>query len=437
MSMNRFKELLRALPVSINNLADPAILRESTEAKLNALVEDRHTGPVGLITKGNFDTSWWQERLSHWASKLNLFVFASISELPKEMEPMGTEHRYRTLTVARKAGAKAIAYVRPIIHIVNDDSETIGRIFRRSVDAGCNAIIPSGFRGDDGVVKSTGMGTVEAPDGQHWSKILKLTPQNTADFMRSLADELRVPFWTRTMCAVAALSGDKRSLNPYHLAPKFVGCDLCSLKASCHDAAQFQQPLLGSIDLLRHLGFQVEVHTASERYQRCNVERRQQCTLCCTNCPVAPANYGVPYVNIRNHTGEIPSWGEMSFARFLTGGMLATDPSIKPGENSNIHFHPRFNMPDGTNGEGAMYGVNSWMIWSEYRAKEHCFKCSYCFLSMFKDVLPPEYRVTVGMSPVRILDREDKQWMSEHSTKSTRSNGKLMSIPTYKGGVTC
>jgi hypothetical protein len=44
--------LLRDLPVSINNLADPSILRLSTEAKLNQLVSDRHTGPVAIIKSG-------------------------------------------------------------------------------------------------------------------------------------------------------------------------------------------------------------------------------------------------------------------------------------------------------------------------------------------------------------------------------------------------
>lgn len=409
MNTEFFQSLLRQLPVSVNNLADPTIIRESTEAKLNTLMADGHTGPVGLITKGNLDTEWWKERLPVWASRLNLFVFASISELPREMEPMGTEHRYRTLRVSREAGAKAIAYVRPIIHTINDDPKTIARIFRRSVDEGCHAIVSSGFRGDDEVVTDAGLESIEAPDGQRWSKILKLTPQSTADYVRSLADELNVPYWTRTMCAVSALSGKARSLNPYHLAPKFVGCDVCPLKATCHDAAQFQQPIHGSVELLRYLGFQVELHTAGERYKRCDVERRQECTLCCTNCPVAPANYGTPYINIRAWDGSIPSWGEMSFARFITGGMLATDPDIKPGENSNIRLHPRFRLPDGTNGVGALYGVNSWMIWSEYRSKQNCFNCSYCFLSMFQDVLPPEYQVTVGMSPVRILDYLDER----------------------------
>jgi len=400
-----FRDLLRSLPVSINNLADPTILRDSTAAKLDTLVEDGHTGPVGLITKGNMDTRWWKERLPGWADQLNLFIFSSISELPRSMEPIGTEHRYRTLSVAADSGAKSIAYIRPIIHTINDDRETIERMFRRSTDSGAHAIISSGFRGDEGVVKSAGVEEIKAPDGQHWSRTLKLTPQSTADFMKELADKLDIAYWTRTLCAVAALSGEKRSLNPYYIAPKFVGCEDCSLSGSCAGQAQFIQPKSNSVDLLKHLGFQVDVHTASERYQNCDVQKRQECSLCCTNCPTAPESYGVPYVNIRNHRGEVPSWGEMSFARFLTGGMLATDPSIPPGENSHVNLPPRFHMPDGRSGEGPLYGVNSWMVWSEYVPKNKCYGCSYCFLDMFDDILPTEYQVTVGMSPSRILDR--------------------------------
>lgn len=340
-----------------------------------------------------------------WAAHLNLFVFASISELPRKIEPASPESRYKTLQAAKKAGARTIAYVRPIIKGLNDSPETIDRIFHRSKDCGVDAIVSSGFRGDSEVVKASGLEGVEAPDGQFWSKTLKLTPQATSDYMRGLAAGLGIHYWTRTSCAVGALSGKDRGINPYHLAPKFVGCDVCPLSSTCAGRAQFQQPLEQSIELLRYLGFQVEVHTASERYKRCDVEKRQQCSLCCTNCPVAPAQMGGPWIRIRAHDGSVPSWGEMSFARFLTGGMLATDPEIPPGENSNIRLRPEFQMPDGRNGEGGLYGVNSWMVWSEYLPANKCLRCSYCFLSMFRETLPPELQVTVGMSPVRILDR--------------------------------
>jgi hypothetical protein len=404
---NKFRSLLLNLPVSINNLADPAILAESTANKLNTLVEDGHTGPVALITKGNLNTPWWRENLKFWASRLNLFVFVSISGLPREIEPFPTEHRWQTIKVAKEAGCKVISYIRPIIHTINDSEAIIRMLFEKSVFYGADAIVSSGFRGDSDVVASTGIGSIQAPDAQQWMKTLKLTPQVTSDFMVTLASELGIPYWTRTQCAVTYLSGGSRSLNPYFIAPKFVGCDRCPIKSSCADSSQFMQPVADSVELLEYLGFKIDVHTPSNRYKQCDVQIRSQCSLCCTNCPTAPANLGVPYINIRNHKGEVPSWGEMSLARFLTGGMLATDPLIPPGENSEIRLHDRFKMPDGLNGQGGLYGVNSWLVWSEYLPKEKCFNCSYCFLSMFKEVLPEQFKVTVGMSPVRILDMEN------------------------------
>lgn len=394
-------DLLRDLPVSINNLADPSILRLSTEAKLNQLVADRHTGPVAIITKGDLSSPWWRERLKYWASNLNLFVFASISHLPKEMEAAPTENRYKTLTAASEAGAFAIAYIRPIIHTLNDSPELITEMFTRSVDAGCHAIVSSGFRGDEQVVSDAGMQNISAPDGQSWMRTLKITPKSTSELMRNLATTLKIPYWTRTQCAASVLMGKKRALNPYYNAPKFVDCLHCPISDSCASVAQFIKPAPHSIELLEYLGFKIDVHTASERYQKCPVEVRSECSLCCTNCPKAP-DMGMPYLNIRTHDGGFPSWGEMSFARFITGGMLATDPLIPPGENSNIRIHPRFELPN------QLYGVNSWMVWSEYVPANKCFDCKYCFLSMFKDVLPPEYQVTVGMSPVQILQHESK-----------------------------
>lgn len=175
MSNQRFRELLLDLPVSVNNLADPAILAESTAKKLNTLVEDGHTGPVALITKGNLNTPWWRENLTYWAKTLNLFVFVSISGLPKSIEPMPTEHRWQTIRAAKDSGCKVVSYIRPIIHTINDSPTLIRDLFEKSVYFGADAIVSSGFRGDAQVVQSTGIGAIQAPDAQQWMKTLKLS----------------------------------------------------------------------------------------------------------------------------------------------------------------------------------------------------------------------------------------------------------------------
>lgn len=403
------RDLLRKLPVAINNLADPFILPESTENKMEKLILDGHTGPVSLITKGDLSRKWWKKRLKRWAENLNLFVFASISELPNHIEPAPKEARYKTLRAARDAGAFAIAYVRPIINEINSSQEIIEYMFKKSIESGAHGIVSSGFRGDQNVVDATGIGMIEAPDSQKWSRTLKLTPQATSDFMSSLAKELNVPYHTRTLCMVARLNKDSHSLNPYHMAPNFYECNSCPLKTTCKDGAQFRQPLPGSLDLLKDFGYDVTFKSAGENYKTCEVSRRQDCSLCCTNCQIAPLNFEVPYINIRTKDGELPSWGDMSFSRFITGGILSTDPDIPPGETSNVQLdNDLFDIPDGKTGEGNLYGVNSWLCWSEYVPKNKCLKCSYCFLDMFEDVLPPELDVTVGLSPSSLLDRIKK-----------------------------
>lgn len=401
----QYARLLRGLPVSVNNLADPALLRDSTAAKLDTLAADGHTGPVALITKGNLGTFWWRERLPGWASQLDLFVFASISGLPREIEPSPTEHRFATLRAAREAGARPICYLRPIVAGRNDRPEVLRPLLERAADAGAHAVVSSGFRGDEETVEATGLADVEAPDGQHWSRTLKITSQATSDWLVEETTRLRLPYWTRTSCAVAALRGDRYGVNPYHMAPKFVGCERCPLQATCMGGAQFRGPAPGSVDLLRHLGFEVTEHTPAARYSRCEVQRRQSCSLCCTNCPVAPASFGVPWLQVRQG-GGLPSWGDMSFARFVSGGMLCTDPDIKPGEDSRVSLHPRFRVPDGTSGVGPLYAVNSWCVWSEYLPMEQCLRCSYCFLRMFRDQLPEAMRKTVGCSPSQVLSWE-------------------------------
>lgn len=395
--------LLRALPVAVNNLADPAILRDSTARKLDQLVADGHTGPVALITKGNLGIPFWRERLPYWAERLNLFVFASISGLPSTVEPAPTEGRFATLRAARDAGAKAVCYLRPITAGLNDTPEVLAPLIQRAVDSGAHAVVSSGFRGDEATVAATGLTNTPAPDGQYWSKVLKIASQSISDWLVEETGRLAVPYWNRTACAVAALSHHAHSVNPYHMAPGFVGCSRCPLQSTCAAPAPLRGPRPGSVDLLRRLGYRVVEHTPAARFERCNVQKRQSCTLCCTNCPTAPEKFGVPWVQVRGFDGGLPSWGDMSFARFLTGGVLATDPLIQPGEDSNVRWAPHIQVPDGTQGVGGIYAVNSWTVWSEYLPANKCLRCKYCFLGMFEDSLPPAMTRTVGCSPAQVL----------------------------------
>ena len=51
--LNQWKDLLRDLPVSVNNFyGDPTLQQLNTLGKLENLLKEKHRGPVGLITKG-------------------------------------------------------------------------------------------------------------------------------------------------------------------------------------------------------------------------------------------------------------------------------------------------------------------------------------------------------------------------------------------------
>ena len=190
---------------------------------------------------------------------------------------------------------------------------------------------------------------------------------------------------------------------PYHLAPHFAGCDSCVLNESCREAADERVPFAESLELLRHLGYRVSFHPTRQPFRSCDVELRTACELHCTNCTAAPDRFGVPFVHLSRWDGSVPSWGDLILARFITGGMLVTNERLGSREESHVVLHPRFTLPEGSRGEGPLYATTSWLMWSEYLPKDVCFRCSYCFVGMYKDHLPQARLGTVGLSPVRLL----------------------------------
>lgn len=398
--LESYRSQLRALPVTINGLADPAILRQSTEEKISCLIQDEHTGPVALVTKGDFSTSWWKPRLAEWSKQLDLHIFASISGLPRSYEPVATRHRFRTLAAAAQSGAKAICYLRPIVPGVNDSYENLSSIIQEAASNGAHAIVTSGFRGDETIVSESGfeLATTEHTD---WLPSVKLNQHMTEDTLRACAATAKIGLWTGTACAVAALNGDSHSMAPYHLATQFGGCSHCELKHTCADSALARGPRSGSLELLGFLGYHAKFVQAKKSPELCDVLQRSDCPQHCTNCTNAATRFGTPHIILERWDGTVPSWGDLCLARFLTGGMVCTHPQLSSKEESTITLSPRFGFS--SNGAGSLYATTSWLMWSEYLPREQCFGCSYCFVGMYKDRLPAPMKGTVGASPVRIL----------------------------------
>lgn len=395
----RFVKLVRDLPVSINNIADPSLQYSSTAIKLTALAKAGHTGPVALITKGNFSTERWKALLRDSGKKLNVFVFATISGLRKEIEPVDQEHRFKTLTTARATGAKSIAYLRPLVHGLNDSLEQLTTLIKRAADAGAHAVVASGIKSDEeGKIGYRGFDLVPSPsDGQSWTKERKIIAYKVEQALHELACKAGITFFRRTQCAVAYLSRRKRSLQPYDLSPQHSGCMYCPIKETCADETTVLSPSCGSIELLELLGYDVNFHPSRLGFVRCgyNTEERHQCDDCCTTCDEL-LNNGVPWLDLKSTpSGNPPSWGDFALIRFLTGGVLTYSSREHTREGTiNAKTSKR------------LYAVNSWILWGDSLPWEKCFRCSYCFLPQYhgKELPDPSTFETVGDNPAVLLE---------------------------------
>ena len=189
---------LRAMPVAINcYYGDPALQWADTVAKLTALSESVHTGPVSVITKGAIGPSRALQ-LKQFALP-GLAVMVSISELPEEFEGVGHSHRYKTLANLKEAGVKCFAAVRPLTPPYNTSEEVLTRIFQRLQAVGCETACVSGFRGDSSLIEAMN------PDkAVEW--VLRVKQMTGFDSVLRIAQENGVRLFTRVSCAVAHLT---------------------------------------------------------------------------------------------------------------------------------------------------------------------------------------------------------------------------------------
>lgn len=379
-------DLLRQIPVSVNNFyGDPTLQWGDTLAKLEDLVLTGHIGPVGIILKGRLTPRHCAELAGYQARELKLVIFVSISEL-RDMEKVGHEHRYENIRLLRQAGVSAVGYVRPLAPPYNTSPEIIDTIFRRLGEAGCEAAVAAGFRGDDHLVAE-----MQPEQVVQWVIRVK---QMTPAIWQAVSESSRrhgIQLFTRTSCAVDYLLGNKQTYNPYFTSPRLVKCEAvgCPLRATCGKGRI--EPRAGSLEFLRHLGYEVEYREGAygcEAQQLCHVEphNRLACKSCCTTCFMLGSN---PHIEV----GGQVNLGDLTFIRFVSG-ILASQPGCRDTgalDVGTVRF-PAFSHLEG------MQCLNSW--WPIARVGRKCFDCRYCIEKYYGS-----QRTEIGFSPVRLLER--------------------------------
>jgi hypothetical protein len=363
MTFDEIYEIIKTIPVSINNYyGDPVIQWANTMQKIERLAQDRHTGPVSVITKGHITKEMALE-LKEKAKQLNLIVLVSISELPREIEPIGQKHRYATLATLNDTGIPVISYIRPLIPPYNTTEEAINEMYCKTKESGTDTVIISGFRGNDEIITDTN------PDEKgKWVSRVKLMPQGIAEIIDNASTKYGITTFSRTSCGVSYKLGFTRSFNPYYNSPIASGCGTCPLKDTCGPVPV--KP--GSLELIRLLGYKTEYKPATKK-NLCKVtaDNRLSCPSCCTSCFVLD---GIERIDCKTEQARL---GDIAFMRFLTGILCSGKNIADNGQPDVGHVtFPAIPMP-----KQEIHCLNTWYPWS--RETNKCFGCSYCITKIF------------------------------------------------------
>lgn len=372
--MNKTEKALRAMPVSVNcYYGDPTLQWSDTVKKLRLLAESGHTGPVSVITKGAIGPD--RARLLTSLNLHGLLVIVSISELPQEFEGVGHAHRYETLRNLREAGVKCFAAVRPLVPPYNTSEEVITRIFQRLQAVGCEVACVSGFRGDDSLVEAM------KPDEKiRW--VLRVKQMTGFDQVLQIAKENGVQLFTRVSCAVAHLTGQKGTVNPYWGSPQLVRCAEigCSMQSTCGPV----DPDPEVLDWLRSIGYNPEWQPAIRERCGFSSDDRLKCLSCCTTCFVQEQ----PRVIVHNAR----TLGDLTFCRFMLGGTLCVKPGMVDGGNKDVGHVSVLQERTGL----SVHCINTWFVWANQLDK--CFGCKYCVSGLYSNKYP------VGCAPADLIN---------------------------------
>lgn len=376
-------DYLKNLPITLNNYyGDPVIQFENTMDKLQTLSNDRHMGPVSIITKGYISEEMAKE-IKAKSKGLKFVVLVSISELPTDIEPLGQEHRYYTLNNLIKENIKCIGYIRPFIPPHNTNEKIIEKIFSRLNKIGCNTVIISGFRGNDEIINN-----MSIEDKAKWVLRVKQMPKELGEIIEQQAKKYNITVFTRTSCGVSYILKEKSTFNPYYNSPISAGCNKCPIKETCGHI----KPKKDAIEFVKKLGYDIEyVETKVKEGCTVTADNRLECPSCCTSCYIL----NVPHIVVKN---ENIGLGDITFIRFITG-VLVNKPGVVDGGKKDVaHVHiPNIQAP-----ESEIHCINTWYVWAKDTDK--CYGCKYCIVPVY-GLKEREY----GMSPKRLsvyIERE-------------------------------
>jgi hypothetical protein len=115
--------------VVLQNYSDPSLDNWSHTLELcEILLTRNHKGPVSFITKGGISNKAAAHLGKLKNDGLHLIGHISYSNLPREIEPVGSEARIKTLKALNEQNIPTIVSIRPLIPGINDSKASLDEI---------------------------------------------------------------------------------------------------------------------------------------------------------------------------------------------------------------------------------------------------------------------------------------------------------------------
>ena len=222
--------LFKNIPVTVNLFyGDPLLQIENTVNILRRLEENKHTGPVIIITKGDiakFPDTYFNLDLHFGFSTFGVDSTLDGSNLKR------FENNLFTISNWKNKYKYSIEF-RPIIRSINDSPEVIENIFKIA-NKYKTAI---GFCGLQGrpemlkILKENGIHFDAYPGYEIGMK--KALSKEVENFIFEMSEKYNVPSFRKTSCLISYTHGFERDYNAHYYRPNEMRCKKCPMSDKC------------------------------------------------------------------------------------------------------------------------------------------------------------------------------------------------------------
>lgn len=220
--------VFKKIPVAVNLFyGDPLLQINNTLQYLGKLEKAEHTGPVIIITKGDFSKFPKQ--------KFNLDLHFAFSTFGVNSKYDGGNMRTfeNNLKVASESGYKYSTEYRPVIKDVNDSHEIVENVYKIAKEYN-SAVGFCGLQVNDNLKQYLTENNITfTPYGGYEFGLKKAVSKNVEDLFYGFSEQYNVPTFRKTSCLLSYVHGLDRDYNAHYYRPNEMRCGKCVMREKC------------------------------------------------------------------------------------------------------------------------------------------------------------------------------------------------------------